>query len=73
MLSGLTIGGLGLDACGSPTRAASLLSNVHSGFLQLTQPSGGKVERVKVERIDAYIGAMSSEMSLQMADILKVK
>ena len=34
-LNGLTIGGLGLDACQSATRASTLLSNVHAGYLPI--------------------------------------
>lgn len=34
-LGGLTIGGLGLDACESSTRASTLVSNVHAGYLPI--------------------------------------
>ena len=34
-LGGLTIGGLGLDACQSATRAATLVSNIHAGYLPI--------------------------------------
>ena len=34
-LGGLTIGGLGLDACESATRASTLVSNIHAGYLPI--------------------------------------
>ena len=35
LLQGVTLGGVGLDTCQSPTRAANLVANVHSGLLPL--------------------------------------
>ena len=34
-LGGMSIGGLGLDACESATRASTLVSNIHAGYLPI--------------------------------------
>ena len=48
--------------------SGNLVANLHSGFLNLTT---GPVP-VNPSRIDAYIGAFSSDMTVQMADVLGV-
>ncbi|KAH9518674.1 hypothetical protein Btru_005958 [Bulinus truncatus] len=65
-LNGAQIGGIGLDICQSPIRAADLVSNIHSERLKLKKD--GKT--VSVRDIDAYIAAMDTESTTRVADIL---
>ena len=68
ILTGVTLGGLSLDACESATRAGNLLANLHSGYQSLATPSG----RIDPANIAAYVGAMDSDTSKQMARVLNV-
>ncbi|XP_055862816.1 uncharacterized protein LOC106050493 [Biomphalaria glabrata] len=65
-LNGAQIGGIGLDMCQSPARAADLVSNIHSERLKLKKD--GKT--VSVRDIDAYVATMDTDSSTRVADIL---
>ncbi|GFO41775.1 metabotropic glutamate receptor 3 [Plakobranchus ocellatus] len=65
-LNGIKLGGIGLDTCQSPSRAANLVANIQSGNLQLSKQGSTVVPR----RIEAYIGPMDTESTLRVADIL---
>lgn len=68
-LTGVTLGGLGLDACMSPTKVGNLVTNIHSGVLELQDPSG---MRIPTERIEAYIGGYGSDVSQRLAEVFTV-
>lgn len=66
ILQGVRIGGVGLDMCKSPTRAANLVANIHSGDVTLSKDG----ETVYPRRIDAYVATMDTESSIRVADVL---
>ncbi len=65
---GITLGGIGLDACKSATRAGNLVANVHSGFLPLKSANS----RIDPDRINVYIGPYGSDMSARVSEVLNV-
>ncbi len=69
-LDGLTLGGVALDSCSSPVRAAATIANIHSGQTPL-HVSQEDVE-IDQERILAYIGGLEAETTQHMAQVLDV-
>ena len=67
VLPGVQLGGIGLDMCKSPSRAANLVANLHSGDVVL-QKNG---ETINPSRIDAYVATMDTESTVRVADILQ--
>ncbi|RUS83578.1 hypothetical protein EGW08_008684, partial [Elysia chlorotica] len=65
-LPGIRLGGIALDTCQSPTRAANLVANIQSGNLVLTKDGN----TVQPQRIEAYVGPMDTESTLRVADVL---
>ncbi|GFS13478.1 metabotropic glutamate receptor 3, partial [Elysia marginata] len=65
-LSGIRLGGIGLDTCQSPSQAANLVANIQSGNIKLTKDD----ITVLPQSIEAYIGPMETESTLRVADIL---
>jgi hypothetical protein len=68
ILHGVKLGGVGLDSCESAIRAGNLIADFHSGVIKLEQ--NGQI--VDPKKIVAYIGASSTDRSMQMADVLTV-
>ncbi|XP_064620109.1 uncharacterized protein LOC135483289 [Lineus longissimus] len=68
ILQGVKLGGVGLDACESAIRAGNLIADFHSGVITL-EKNGQKVDPKKIV---AYVGASSTDRSMQMADVLTV-
>ena len=67
MLPGVTIGGIALDVCQSPTRAGNLVANLLSKNLELVDSNGLVIDP---SRFDVYIGTQQSESSIRVADVL---
>ncbi|BFZ18685.1 hypothetical protein BsWGS_21724 [Bradybaena similaris] len=66
VLQGVVLGGVSFDICQSPSRAAEIVANIHSGNIQISK--GGVT--VNPRRIDAYVATMDTESSIRVADIL---
>ena len=66
-LPGVRIGGIGIDVCKSPTRAANLVANIHSGNLPLRLRGGFEINR---RQILAYVGPFDTPTTIRVADIL---
>ena len=66
-LSGVRVGGIGIDVCKSPTRAANIVANIHSGNLPLRLPGGLEINR---RQILAYVGPFDTPTTIRVADIL---
>ncbi|CAG5123320.1 unnamed protein product, partial [Candidula unifasciata] len=66
VLRGVVLGGISFDICQSPSRAAEIVANIHSGNIQIAKD--GVV--VSTRRIDAYVATMDTESSIRVADIL---
>lgn len=62
----MILGGIGLDMCKSPSRAASLVANIHSGNINLVKDGIS----VNPRRIDAYVATMDTESTIRVVDIL---
>ncbi|XP_067683866.1 uncharacterized protein [Haliotis asinina] len=65
-LTGIDIGAIGLDVCQSPTRAANLVANIHSGNINLKKDG----ETVNPKNFDVYIGTFETKASIRVADVL---
>ncbi|XP_076434694.1 uncharacterized protein LOC143274691 [Babylonia areolata] len=66
-LNSVKIGGVGIDVCRSPSRAANLVANLHSGNLRLTLSGGLEINR---RDILAYVGPFTTASTIRVADIL---
>ena len=66
--TGVTVGSLGIDSCQSAIRAGSLVSNVHS----YKTPLATKTSQINPSNIAVYIGALDSETTMAVADVLSV-
>lgn len=66
ILNGVTLGGIGLDACESAIKGGYLVSNINNGLTTLVR--NGK--HITPDEIDAYIGAYLSDSSIYLARIL---
>ncbi|KAL8562533.1 hypothetical protein ACOMHN_045798 [Nucella lapillus] len=66
LLPGVTLGGVGLDACQSAIRGGYLVSNINNGLASLVRDG----KEIRPEKIDAYIGSYSSDSSIYLARIL---
>ncbi|XP_076452891.1 uncharacterized protein LOC143288376 [Babylonia areolata] len=66
ILPGVTLGGVGLDACQSRIRGGYLVSNINNGLVSLVRDG----KEIRPEDIDVYIGSYSSDSSLYLARIL---
>lgn len=66
-LKGVRIGGIGIDVCQSPTRAANLVANIHSGNILIRLSGGTEINR---RQIVAYVGPFDTHTTIRVADIL---
>lgn len=66
ILSGITLGGVGLDACQSPIRGGYIVSNINNKLTTLVKDGVA----ISSDMIDVYIGSYSSDSSIYLADIL---
>ncbi|KAK7481552.1 hypothetical protein BaRGS_00027201, partial [Batillaria attramentaria] len=66
ILKGVTLGGVGLDACESAIKGGYIVSNINNGLTELVR--GGR--RIRPEDIDVYIGPYLSDSSIYLARIL---
>ncbi|KAK7087415.1 uncharacterized protein [Littorina saxatilis] len=66
ILQGVTLGGVGLDACESAIRGGYLVSNINNGLTKLVRDG----REISPEEIDVYIGSYSSDSSIYLARIL---
>lgn len=66
-LRGIRIGGIGIDVCSSPTRAANLVANIHGGSIALSL--GGGIT-ISPTQILAYVGPFDTQTTIRVADIL---
>lgn len=65
-LTGVKLGSLVFDVCSSPVRAGNLIANFHARNFQISTAN----YRIDPSRIALYIGPMTSEASVRVADIL---
>lgn len=66
LLQGVKLGSLIFDTCMSPVRAGNLIANYHARNFEIHTAD----YRIDPTMIDIYIGPMSSEASIRVADIL---
>ena len=66
VLRGVSLGGVGLDACSSDIRSGFLVSNINNGLFTLARDG----EYITPQDIETYIGAYSSKSSIYLARIL---
>lgn len=67
ILSGVTLGGIGLDSCSSYVRAGNLVSNINNGLVKIAKHSVS----VNPNEIFAYIGGPTSDSSIYLSRILR--
>ncbi|KAK7087416.1 hypothetical protein V1264_021473 [Littorina saxatilis] len=67
-LPNVKVGGIGIDVCKSPTRAANLVANIHSGNINLTHSITGR--RINRREILAYVGPFDTPSTIRVADVL---
>lgn len=68
VLHGVRLGGVAFDICKSPTRAGNLVANIHSRNIDLIVNNF----RLDPDTFDVYIGALETEASIRVADVLRV-
>ncbi|KAL4223423.1 hypothetical protein ACF0H5_016893 [Mactra antiquata] len=66
ILYGVKLGSLIFDTCSSPVRAGNLVANYHARNFEIRTAE----YRIDPSLIDLYIGPMTSEASIRVADIL---
>lgn len=66
ILKGVTLGGVGLDACESAIRGGYLVSNINNGLSELIRDG----KKIQPDVIDTYIGPYLSDSSIYLAEIL---
>lgn len=65
-LQGVKLGSLIFDTCQSPVRAGNLIANYHARNFEIRTSE----YRIDPSLIDLYIGPMTSEASIRVADVL---
>ena len=65
-LPGVKLGSLIFDTCSSPVRAGNLIANYHARNFEIRTSE----YRIDPSLIDLYIGPMTSEASIRVADVL---
>lgn len=65
-LYGVKLGSLIFDTCSSPVRAGNLVANYHARNFEIRTSE----YRIDPQLIDVYIGPMTSEASIRVADVL---